>query len=75
MLAGLNVAGALALSIAGFGVAEVGATGALVIFGLPVAQAAAVAIVARPLLLLSNTAASGLVEVANRLNNITRPSP
>jgi uncharacterized membrane protein YbhN (UPF0104 family) len=72
MMAGLNVAGALALSLAGLGVAEAGAAGVLVFLGMPLAEAAAVAIVARPLLLLSNAAASGLIEAAARL---TGPAP
>ncbi|MDF3355738.1 hypothetical protein HKX17_17470 [Sulfitobacter sp. KE34] len=72
MLAGLNVAGALALSLAGLGVAEAGAAGVLVFLGMPLAEAAAVAIVARPLLLLSSAAASGLVDAAIRL---TGPAP
>ncbi|WP_213546350.1 lysylphosphatidylglycerol synthase domain-containing protein [Vannielia litorea] len=67
MLAGLNVAGALALSIAGLGVAEAGAAGVLVFLGMPLAEAATVAIVARPLLLLSNAAASGMIEAVTRL--------
>ncbi|WP_168222927.1 lysylphosphatidylglycerol synthase domain-containing protein [Oceanicola sp. D3] len=67
MLAGLNVAGALALSLAGLGVAEAGAAGVLVFLGMPMAEAAALAIVARPLLLLSNAAASGVIEAVTRL--------
>lgn len=67
MLAGLNVAGALAMSVAGLGVAEAGATGVLVFLGMPLAEAAAVAIIARPLLLLSSSAACGVIEVTLRV--------
>ncbi len=67
MIAGLNLAGAVAVSLAGIGVAEAGATGVLVFLGLPLAEAASIAVVARPLLLLSNCAASGVIEVATRL--------
>ncbi|WP_157932956.1 lysylphosphatidylglycerol synthase domain-containing protein [Roseovarius salinarum] len=67
MLAGLNVVGALAVSIAGFGVAEAGAAGVLTFLGLSLARAASIAILARPLLLLSNVAACGLIELTARL--------
>ncbi len=67
MLAGLNVAGALAVSFAGFGVAEAGATGVLVFLGMPTSVAAAVAIIARPIILLSNAASSAVVEIIIRL--------
>ncbi|RKT35263.1 uncharacterized membrane protein YbhN (UPF0104 family) [Roseovarius halotolerans] len=63
MLAGLNVAGALAFSIAGFGVAEAGAAGVLVFLGTPLSVAAGIAIIARPLLLLSNCVASAVLEL------------
>ena len=67
MLAGLNVAGALALSLAGFGVTEAGAAGVLVFLGLPFSTAAAIAIIARPMLLLSNCLAIALVELLARV--------
>jgi hypothetical protein len=49
----LNVAGAVAISIAGFGVAEAGVAGALIALGMTVPEATTVALVARPLLLAS----------------------
>ncbi|MBU2888813.1 lysylphosphatidylglycerol synthase domain-containing protein [Celeribacter halophilus] len=72
MLAGLNVAGALALSLAGLGVAEAGAAGVLVFLGLPLTEAVANALVARPILLLCNVAASGLVEGFSRITRMAR---
>ncbi|MCZ4351738.1 lysylphosphatidylglycerol synthase domain-containing protein [Roseovarius aestuarii] len=72
MLAGLNVAGALALSLAGLGVAEAGAAGVLVFLGLPFAEAATIALVARPILLLCNAAASGTVEGISRMTGLAR---
>ena len=63
MLAGLNLAGAVAMSFAGLGVAEAGATGVLVFLGVSFSSAAAIAIIARPLLLLSNIVACGIIEV------------
>lgn len=66
MLAGLNIAGALAISIGGLGIAEAGAAGVLVFLGLPLAEAAAIAIIARPVLLLTNVTASGLTELSLR---------
>lgn len=62
MLAGLNVAGAFAMSVAGLGVAEVGAAGVLTFLGVPLSAAAGIALVARPILLGSNAAASGVIE-------------
>jgi uncharacterized membrane protein YbhN (UPF0104 family) len=75
MLAGLNLAGAIAVSVAGLGIAEAGATGVLVFLGMPLAQAAAIAVVARPLLLLSNTGASALIEVVTRAMGRSTVSP
>ncbi|MEO0751512.1 MAG: lysylphosphatidylglycerol synthase domain-containing protein [Pseudomonadota bacterium] len=66
MLAGLNIAGALAVSIGGLGIAEAGAAGVLAFLGMPLAEAAAIALVARPILLLTNVAASGLTELCLR---------
>lgn len=62
MIAGLNIAGALAVSIAGFGIAEAGATGVLMLIGETAANAAAIAIIARLGLLFSLVIASGLLE-------------
>ncbi len=72
MLAGLNLAGAIAVSLAGIGVAEAGAAGVLVFLGVPLAEAAAIALVARPILLLSNTAASGMIEVTSRFTQMSK---
>ncbi|MEL7280252.1 MAG: lysylphosphatidylglycerol synthase domain-containing protein [Pseudomonadota bacterium] len=66
MLAGLNIVGALAISIGGLGIAEAGAAGVLVFLGLPLAEAAAIALMARPILLLCNLAASVLLELCLR---------
>ncbi|MBW6419291.1 lysylphosphatidylglycerol synthase domain-containing protein [Celeribacter sp. PS-C1] len=72
MLAGLNVAGAIAISLAGFGVAEAGATGVLVFLGLPLPVAAGIAIIARPLLLISNSLASVLIEIMTRMLGVSQ---
>ena len=66
MLAGLNIVGALAISIGGLGIAEAGAAGVLTFLGLPLAEAAAIALIARPILLVTNLAASGLTELVLR---------
>ena len=71
MLAGLNIAGALALSVAGLGVAEAGAAGVLTLLGLPLAEAARIALIARPILLLSNAAASALIEGIGRIGGLS----
>lgn len=71
MLAGLNIAGALALSVAGLGVAEAGAAGVLTLLGLPLAEAAGIALIARPILLLSNAAASALIEGIGRIRGFS----
>ena len=63
VIAGLNVAGMLAVSVAGLGVAEAGAAGMLALLGMPLAEAAAVAVIARPLLLLSTVTASAVLDL------------
>ncbi len=63
MLAALNASGAIAISIGGLGAAEAGAAGMLMLFGETAANAAAVALVARPLLFLSAVAASVLLDL------------
>jgi uncharacterized membrane protein YbhN (UPF0104 family) len=67
MIAGLNIAGALAISVAGFGVAEAGATGVLILLGETASNAAAIAIVARLGLLLSILIAAIGLEAFTRL--------
>ena len=67
MIAGLNIAGALAISVAGFGVAEAGATGVLMLLGETTGNAAAIAIVARFGLLLSIVIAAVGLEAFTRL--------
>lgn len=67
MIAGLNIAGALAISVAGFGVAEAGATGILMLLGETAGDAAAIAIVARLGLLLSIMIAAIGLEAFARL--------
>lgn len=59
MLAGLNAVGVLAVSVGGLGVAEAGSTGILSFLGIPLAEAAKISLIARPLLLLSVLAACG----------------
>ena len=72
VIVALNVAGALAISVAGFGVAEAGVAGALIAIGMSPAEATAAAIVARPLLLVSMvggcTAADLAVTLLSRLS-------
>ena len=64
MLATLNLIGALAISIAGFGVAETGVAGVLVAFGDTVPEAAATALTARPILLVCVLVACGLIDAS-----------
>ncbi len=52
-IAAVNLAGALAISIAGLGVTEAGATAALVAVGIKLDEAASIALLVRPLLLVS----------------------
>lgn len=52
-LALINAAGVVAISVAGLGVSELGATSALVLTGRSIQEAAATALVVRPTLLLS----------------------
>ncbi|MBX7539666.1 lysylphosphatidylglycerol synthase domain-containing protein [Qipengyuania sphaerica] len=61
-LAGINFFGALALSIGGLGVAEAGGAAALVLANRGVKSASALALVVRPMLLVSMLAASLLVD-------------
>jgi uncharacterized membrane protein YbhN (UPF0104 family) len=63
MLAVLNAVGAAAVSVAGFGIAETGVTGVLVAMGEAPSTAAATALMARPLLLVSMIAACGLLDL------------
>ena len=74
MLAALNASGAIAISIGGIGVAEAGAAGMLMLFGETAATAAAVALVARPLLFLSAVAASASLDLVSWLTLRRRPS-
>lgn len=60
----LNVVGALAISIAGLGFAEAGAAGALMLLGASGVEAAAVAVVARPTMLVALIIAALLLERA-----------
>lgn len=53
MLVALNAVGAVAFSIAGLGFSEAGMAGALIAIGVAPAEAAAVALVTRPLLLIT----------------------
>jgi uncharacterized membrane protein YbhN (UPF0104 family) len=62
MLAVLNAVGAVAISIAGFGISEAGVTGVLIGMGDSPASAAATALVGRPVLLISMVTACGLLD-------------
>lgn len=53
MLVALNAMGAIAFSVAGLGFSEAGMAGALIAAGVEPAEAAAIALVARPLMLVS----------------------
>jgi len=61
LIAGLNVVGLLAVSIAGIGIAEAGAAGILIWLGWTAETAATTALIGRPVLLVCVLAASGLV--------------
>jgi uncharacterized membrane protein YbhN (UPF0104 family) len=75
MLVALNAAGAIAISVAGFGVAEAGVSGALIALGRAPADAAATALVVRPLLLLVIVGACVTLEiVVTLLGRRTRPA-
>lgn len=74
MLAALNASGAIAISIGGIGVAEAGAAGMLMLFGETAAAAAAVSLVARPLLFLSAVAASAALDLVSWWRLRRRPS-
>lgn len=63
-IAAVNLAGAISLSIAGLGVSEAGATAALVATGRSLQQASSLALVVRPLLLLSIVCASLALDTA-----------
>jgi uncharacterized membrane protein YbhN (UPF0104 family) len=63
-IAAVNVAGALSISIAGLGVSEAGAAAALVVMGRSVQRATSLALVVRPLLLLSVLAMSLAIGLA-----------
>ena len=69
----LNVAGALAVSFAGIGFAEVGAAGALMLFGETGSDAAAIAVVARPTMLVSLIIAALLLSLAQYFPRFARP--
>ena len=62
-LAGINFFGALAISIGGLGVSETGGTAALVLADRTVKNATALALLARPLLLVSMLSASVMIDV------------
>lgn len=67
LIAGLNIAGALAVSVAGLGIAEVGAAGVLMLLGETATEAAAIAVIARPSLLISLVLAAFALEGGGRL--------
>jgi uncharacterized membrane protein YbhN (UPF0104 family) len=73
VIVALNVAGALAVSVAGFGVAEAGVAGALIALGMGPAEATAAALVTRPLLLLSMVGGCAAADLAVML--LLRLSP
>ena len=76
MLFFLNLAGALAVSIAGIGFAEAGVAGALMLFGETALEAAAVAVVARPTMLLALIIAAMFLERAHQFPQLSRaPRP
>lgn len=74
MMAALNASGAIAISFGGIGVAEAGAAGMLMLFGETGAKAAAVALLARPLLFLSAVAASVTIDFVSWLTLRNQPS-
>lgn len=63
LVAAVNIAGAIKISIAGLGVSEAGAAAALLAAGSTIEQAASVALVVRLLLLLSVIGASLVLEL------------
>jgi uncharacterized protein (TIRG00374 family) len=68
LIAGVNLAGALAsFTIAGIGASEGGLAGMLIILGFKAADAVAIALVARPLLLLNALVVCAIVGSALRL--------
>ncbi len=69
----LNLAGALAVSVAGIGFVEAGAVGALMMFGETGRDAAAVAVVARPTMLLALIIAAFFLERAHQFPRFSRP--
>ncbi|MTI05382.1 flippase-like domain-containing protein [Roseibium denhamense] len=80
VLALLNVIGAVAVSIGGLGVAEAGVAGALIAMGTQPQEAAAVAIVVRPLMLFTLLCASAVLDSAaglfirqNLKSDVSRP--
>ena len=79
VIVALNVAGAVAVSIAGFGVAEAGVAGALIALGMGPAEATAAALVTRPLLLGSMLAgcliADLIVTLLLRLSSLAVARP
>lgn len=64
LIAGLNVVGLFAVSIAGIGIAEAGAAGILIWLGWTTEPAIATALIGRPILLISVMAASGLIALS-----------
>jgi uncharacterized membrane protein YbhN (UPF0104 family) len=74
LLAALNASGAVAFTIGGIGVAEVGAAGMLILLGDSPETAAAVTLIARPLLLLSAVAASAMLVLFGRFLSLPRPA-
>ncbi|HUS96221.1 MAG TPA: lysylphosphatidylglycerol synthase transmembrane domain-containing protein [Hyphomicrobiaceae bacterium] len=70
MLAALNLIGLLAISIGGLGIAEVGVAGVLIGFGDTAGNAAATALMARPILLISMTVACGLLDMHVSLSQV-----
>jgi len=64
MLAVMNAVGAVAISVAGFGIAEAGLASTLIMLGEGVASAAATALVVRPLLLFCMVSASVLLDLS-----------
>ncbi len=64
IVAAVNLAGAIAFSIAGLGVSEVGAAAALVLSGFAPERAAGIALVVRPLLLVAIVLVSVALDLA-----------
>lgn len=73
ILGAVNLAGAAALfTLGGLGVSEIGLAGTLVVLGVPVGEAAGLALVVRPAALAMTLAASALCELAAR--SLPRPA-